>query len=149
MWHWIDRLLKQFSMILFNLIHSAWTGRNARMDMQCLIEINSIQFKYINSIQFNSIQFNSIQLHLFNSSTSIQFNYINSIQLHLLNWIELDSIQLHQFNLNTSIQFNYICSIQIHRFNSTTAYCICSVILSQSPISITLVSFQRNVVKET
>jgi len=30
-----------------------------------------------------------------------------------------------------------------------TAYCICSVIWSRSPISISLVSFQRNVAKET
>jgi len=44
---------------------------------------------------------------------------------------------------------NEICRTQMNYVSHVTAYCIWSVIESQSPISISLVSFQRTVAKET
>jgi len=75
-----------------------------------------------------------------------QLVYISEDKHHRhSNCLETDTSSIICFNswvIHISVwptQFKFLC----------TAYCIWSVIWSQSPISISLVSFQRNVVKET
>ena len=57
-------------------------------------------------------------------------------------------IHIYTYILSYTYPFPYIYICISFQICTCTAYCIWSVIQSQSPISISLVSFQRNVAKE-